>query len=163
MRRARDILLTIALVGCSSKPAVESNVRMPGEPATVARELTSSERRASVEAIASAQPPGFEPRPLEKAGERGRWRDARAATIAAVKRCEVALVVERSVPGGLEFDLRAIDDERGTMRVMGSEAEGVTGVQVEMGSFGDDRKLADRIVRAFERELHELAGIRRPQ
>ena len=163
MTRACAILLALALVGCTSKPAVESNVRMPGEPATVARELTPSERRASVDAIASAQPQGFVPQPLEKAGERGRWRDARLAVIEAVKSCEVAMVVERVVPGGLEFDLRAISDERGTMRVMGSESEGVTGVQVEMGTFGGDRKLADRIAHAFERELHDLARIPRPQ
>lgn len=163
MTRVIAILLTIALAACTSKSAVESNVRMPGEPATVARELTPQERRASVDAIASAQPPGFSPQPLEKAGPRGRWRDVREATIAAVKRCEAAMVVDRPIPGGIEFDLRAIDDERGTMRVLGSEAEGVTSVQVTMGSFGQDRALADRIARAFERELRELADIRRPR
>ena len=148
---------------CSPKPAVESNLRMPGESPTVARELTSSEQRQAVDAMAMAKPSGFTPTPLVAAGERGRWRDVREVAIAAVKSCEVAVVVQRTVPGGLEFDLRAIDDERGTMRVMGSQGEGVTGVQVEMGPFGEDRALADRIARAFERELRIYARIPRPQ
>lgn len=163
MNRACAILIAIVFAGCASKPAVESNLRMPGEPATIARELTPAERQATVAAIASAQPPAFAPQPLEKAGDHGRWRDVREAVIAAAKSCEVAMVVERAVPGGIAFDLRAISDERGTMRVTGSEADGVTGVQVEMGTFGDDRRLADRIARAFERELRSLGRIPRPQ
>lgn len=163
MTRALAILLTLLVGACTSKPAVESNLRMPGEPSTVSRELTKEEQRQAVDAIASAQPPGFEPRPLQQAGERGRWREVRSVAIAAVKSCEVAVVVERPVPGGVQFDLRSINDEQGTMRVTGSEAEGVTGVQVDMGPFGEDRALADRIVKAFDRELQRYARIPRPQ
>jgi hypothetical protein len=163
VRRTAAIPLCLSLGACTFTPAVESNLRMPGEPSTIARELTPAERQEAVDAMASAQPPGFRAQPLEPAGANGRWRDVREVVIAAVKSCEVAMVVERPVPGGLAFDLRAIDDERGTMRVMGGEKEGVTGVQVEMGPFGDDRALADRIARAFERELRAYARIPRPQ
>ena len=162
MRILPIILAVSALVACS-KPAVESNERMPGEPSTISRELTRSEREAAIDAMASAQPPGLQTRPLESAGERGRWSEVRTVANAAVKKCEVALVVDRPIPGGIEFDLRAINDEQGRMRVTGSDADGVTGVQVEMGPFGDDRALADRIVQAFERELRRYARIPRPQ
>lgn len=161
MRLAPAILL--ALAACAPRPTVATNVRMPDEPETVARELTPDERREVIAAIGQAQPPGYQPRPLEKAGPRGRWRDASESALQAVKSCEVARVNERPVPGGIELDLRAINDERGVMRVLGSEAEGVTAVQVEIGPSGNDRALADRIVSAFERELQLRARVPRPQ
>lgn len=162
MRSASCILSALAVVGCS-KPAVESNQRFSGEPATIARELTPAERRAAIDAMASAQSDGFESSPLVPAGEHGRWREVRSVVIAAVKVCEVAVVTERIVPGGLSFDLLAINDVPGSIRVTGSEAEGVTGVQVEMGTFGEHRELADRIVREFERELRRYSRLPRPK
>ena len=163
MKPFAPLPLVITLAACSPKPAVDTNVRTPGEPETISRELTASEQREAIGAMASAQPPGFVPQPLVKAGERGRWRDVREVVIAAVKSCEVAMVAERQVPGGRKYDLRAIDDERGILRVTGSEGEGVTGVQVEMGMFGNDHALADRIARAFEPELRDHVRIPRPQ
>ena len=162
MSHARLVLPTLLLAACST-PAVNSNLRMPGEPSTIARELTHEEREAAIDAMASAQPPAFEARPLEPAGERGRWREVREVVKRAVKSCEVAVVVDRPTKDGLEFDLRSINDEQGRLRVTGNEVDGVTGMQVEMGPFGDDRALADRITKAFERELRRYARIPRPQ
>jgi len=170
VNRAAGILLILLLASCApDATTVESNVRMPGEPTTVARPLTESEQSSAVDAMRAAQPPGFEAQPLERAGASGRWSDVRRAVIDAAKSCEVAMVSEdrwTDASGaviGTTFALRSIRDVTGTMQVRGSESTGVTGVQVSMGLFGEREELARDLLRAFDRELAQAARIRRPR
>lgn len=148
---------------------VQSNVRMPGEASTVARPLSGPEQAAAVDAMRTAQPQGFEAQPLVRAGASGRWSDVRRAAIDAAKGCEVAVVREdpwKDASGaviGTTFTLRSIRDETGTMQVRGSEATGVTAVQVSMGLFGEREALAKDLLRAFDRELSQAARILRPR
>jgi hypothetical protein len=164
------ILIPLAVVACApDQSSVESNVRMPGEPSTVARTLTETEQHAAVEAMQSAQPADYVARPLARAGARGRWTDVRDCAILAAKDCEVAMVRQdplRDGSGaviGTLFTLRSLHDQVGTMRVTGSESAGVTGVEVSMGNFGEQGELAQALLRAFQRELADEARILRPQ
>ena len=142
---------------------MNSNQRFQGEPSVVSRELTNDEQQAAVAAIASAQPPSQPSRALAAAGPSGRWREVAAVSVAAAKRCEVAVVRERPIAGGKAFDLRSIADQPGEMRVMGDEAHGVTGVTVTMGVFGEQQSLADCVRESFAQELRRASAIPRPQ
>lgn len=158
------ITLTLLAMACSPKPAaVTSNVRAPGEPSLVSRELTPAEQDAAVQAMRSAGDPSEANRPLTTAGSAGRWREVGAVAVAAAKRCEVAVVRERSIPGGKAFDLRSVTDQPGEMRVSGDPASGVTAVTVTMGLFGEQRTLADRLRESFFVELRRASDIPRPQ
>lgn len=163
MRRLAPILA--CFVGaCAPKPAdVTQNVRQPGEPSTVSRELTPGERDEVIDAMRDSMPSGQVTSSLATSGESGRWREVDLAANAAVKRCEVALVRERAIPGGKAFDLRSIADQPGEMRVLGDEAHGVTSVTVTMGVFGEQQALADRVRESFFTELGRLASIPRPR
>lgn len=163
-------LCTLIVCACApSKMSVESNVRMPDEPATIARPLSEGEQRAAVDAMRSAQPANYQARPFARAEASGRWRDVRECVTAAVKSCEVALVRQDRLLDasgaeiGAQFTLRSIEDQVGIMRVTGSEAAGVTGVEVSMGLFGEQGELSQRLLRAFQRELAGEARILRPQ
>jgi hypothetical protein len=149
--------------------SVDSNVRMPGEPSTVARRLTAEEQARSIEAMDSAQPPGLEPQPFERAGATGRWSEVRNVVISAVKSCEIAMVRQDRLMDasgtviGATFVLRSISDQPGSMRVIGCDATGVTAVEVSMGNFGEQEDLARCVLDAFDRELRAAARIPRPR
>lgn len=148
---------------------VQSNVRMPGEPSTVARPLTAREQAEVVDAMHSAQPSDDVVRPLAPAGPSGRWSDVRPAVSAAAKRCEMAVAGEQplkdaaGVTIGSAFALRSIRDETGVIRVIGSDTTGVTRVEVSMGLFGEQRRLAERMLEAFDREFARRGAVLRPQ
>lgn len=162
----RRLATTLAcLVGaCTTKPAdVTQNQRHAGEPSTISRELTEAERDEAIGAMRDSMPAGQVTSPLVTAGESGRWRDVDVAVNAGVKRCEVAIVRQRAIPGGKAFDLRSITDQPGEMRVLGDEAQGVTSVTVVMGVFDEQRTLAGRVREAFFVELGRLAAMPRPR
>jgi hypothetical protein len=162
--------MTVFLTACAPDAmSVESNVRTKEEPSTVARRLTDEEQSRAVDAIASAQPPGFEAQPFARAGASGRWSDMREVVVAAVKSCEIAVVRQDRLTDasgaviGASFVLRSISDQPGSMRVIGSDATGVTAVEVSMGNFGEQENLARCVLQAFDRELRTAARILRPQ
>ena len=169
MSVARPMLACLSLVACSTPMTVESNVRMKGEPPTIARALTAPEQVEVVDAMRSAEPAGFEAQPLERVPAPGRWGDARRSATLAAKSHEVAVVREEPLrdPGGrligFVFMLRSIRDETGWIRVRGSEAEGVLGVEASMGLFGQDGDLARNLCESFRREQIEAGSIPRPR
>lgn len=170
MNRTFASLTVLLLSACAPDTmTVDSNVRMPGEPSTVARRLTADEQARAVDAMAKGEPPGFEAQPLARAGAAGRWSEMRDVVIAAVKSCEVAMVRQDRLTDasgaviGATFVLRSIDDQPGSMRVTGSDAAGVTGVEVSMGNFGEQKELARCVLEAFDRELRTAARIPRPR
>ena len=170
MNRPATILSALLLSACTNDVmSVDSNVRMPGEPSTVARRLSAEEQQRAMEAMASAQPADFKPQPFTRAGTAGRWSDMRNAVIAAVKSCEIAMVRQDRLMDasgtviGATFVLRSIGDQPGSMRVIGSDATGVTAVDVSMGNFGEQGDLARCVLDAFDRELRTAARIPRPQ
>lgn len=170
MNRFAAIPAALLLSACTNDVmSVDSNVRMPGEPSTAARRLTAEEQARSIEAMESAQPPGSQPQPFARAGATGRWSDMRSAVIAAVKSCEIAMVRQDRLTDasgaviGAIFVLRSISDQPGSMRVIGSDATGVTAVEVSMGNFGEQEELARCVLQAFDRELRTAARIPRPQ
>lgn len=170
MKRSLVSLVTLLLSACAPDTmSVDSNERMPGEPSTVARRLTADEQARAVDVMVTAQPPEFEPQPLARAGAAGRWSEVREVVIAAVKSCEVAMVRQDRLTDasgaviGTTFVLRSISDQPGSMRVIGSDATGVTGVEVSMGNFGEQKELARCVLEAFDRELRSAAQILRPK
>jgi hypothetical protein len=170
VNRSFASLTMLLLSACAPDTmTVDSNVRMPGEPATVARRLTTDEQARAVDAMATGEPPGFEAQPLARAGAAGRWSDVREVVIAAVKSCEIAMVRQDRLTDasgaviGATFVLRSISDQPGSMRVTGSDATGVTGVEVSMGNFGEQKELARCVLDAFDRELRTAARIPRPK
>jgi len=170
VNRFAAILSALLLSACTNDDmSVDSNVRMPGEPSTAARRLTAEERERSVEAMASSQPADFKPKPFTRAGVTGRWSEVREVVIAAVKSCEIAIVRQDRLTDasgaviGATFALRSIGDQPGSMRVIGSDATGVTAVEVSMGFFGEQEDLARCVIDAFDRELGIASRILRPQ
>ncbi|MFM1829873.1 MAG: hypothetical protein RLZZ558_213 [Planctomycetota bacterium] len=165
MRRLVPILI---LAACSSEPertTVDSNVRMPGEPSTVARTLTPAEESEVLDAMASAQTAQerAEARPLEPAGADGRWREVATVAGVAVKRCQTAILDQQAIDGGWRFMLINIHDEPGELVVHGNDAEGVTEVTASVGMFGERTSRAEDLVRSFRQTLQEYARVRRPQ
>jgi hypothetical protein len=164
MRRFVAILF---LAACSMQPertTVDSNVRMPGEPSTVARTLTPAEENQLIDAMASAQTPQerAEARPLEQAGASGRWREVPTVAGVAVKRCQTAILDQRAIEGGWRFTLVNIHDEPGELVVHGNDAEGVTDVTASVGMFGERTSRAEALVRSFRETLQEYARVKRP-
>ena len=165
MRRLAPILF---LAACSMQPertTVDSNVRMPGEPSTVARTLTPAEENRLIDAMASAQTPEerAEARPLEPAGAGGRWREVATVAGVAVKRCQTAILDQQAIDGGWRFTLVNIHDEPGELVVHGNDAEGVTGVTASVGMFGERSSRAEALVRSFQDTLQDYAKVKRPQ
>jgi hypothetical protein len=75
----------------------------------------------------------------------------------------MAVVSEQKTADGKVFTVRSIKDERGTLVVTGDEAHGVTDVQVQIGSFNENRSAATALQDAFWRKLREYARVHRAQ
>jgi hypothetical protein len=165
MRHAPLILVVMLVAACDAPQvmAVDSNVRNPGEPSTTNRQLSRDEQREVVKAIADSEPAGQDRKPLAPAGESGRWREVGVVAREAAKSCEMAVVSEQKTADGKVFTVRSIKDERGTLVVTGDEAHGVTDVQVQVGSFNENRSAATALQDAFWRKLREYARVHRAQ
>jgi hypothetical protein len=75
----------------------------------------------------------------------------------------MAIVRETRTAEGKVFNIRCVNDERGTLVVTGDEAHGVTGVQAQIGAFNENRAAASALQDAFWRKLREYARVPRPQ
>lgn len=165
MRRATLILAVLLPVACSTPDVmtVDSNARLTGEPSTTYRQLSPSEQREVVKAIAETKPVDQQRQPLASAGDSGRWREVTVVANEAAKSCEMAIVREAKTAEGKMFIIRCVNDERGTLVVTGDEAHGVTGVQAQIGAFNENRAAANALQDAFWRELRAYARVPRPQ
>lgn len=162
MKRLRLALCLVA-TACKTPEAVESNVREPGESPSINRRLSEEEQHAMVDAMAAAQSPAQREaaRPLQAAGDAGRWSDVPTVVRKAASDCEIGVVREDRIEGGLQYQLRTIGDEPGTLVVKGDRANGVEAVEASIGEFGQRRSQADRLVQAFHRRLREWARVPR--
>ena len=165
MRLVPVILVFLLPVACSTPEVmtVDSNVRLSGEPSTTYRQLSPSEQRAVVQALAESEPAGQPRQPLASAGESGRWREVSVVANEAAKACEMAIASETKTEDGRVFSIRCVNDERGTLMVTGDEAHGVTDVRAQIGAFNENRAAADALQDAFWRKLREYARVPRPQ
>lgn len=163
MKWSQACLALVMLASCSSPYAVESNVREPGEPASINRRLSEEQQAALVDAMADAQTPRQREaaRELQRAGEAGRWSDVPEVARKAASDCEVGVLREDRVDGGLRYRLRTIEDDSGTLTVMGDAARGVISVQASIGEFGQRKDWSERLERAFFRRLREWASVPR--
>lgn len=138
-------------------------MREPGEPASVNRRLTPEQQQGIVAVFADAQSPVQREaaRPLETAGEAGRWMDVPAVARKAAGDCEMGVLSEDRIEGGLRYRLRSIQDDPATLTVTGDEAHGVISVQASVGDFGQRADQARRLERAFRSRLREWSRVPR--
>lgn len=163
MRRFRLAIACLPLAACTTPDAVESNVREPGEPASINRVMKASEQQSLIQAMAAAQTQSQRDaaRPLEAAGDSGRWVDVPTVARKAASDREIGVLGEDRIEGGLQYRLRTIHDDPGTLTVMGDPAHGVISVQASIGDFQQHVELARELERAFRSRLREWARVPR--
>jgi hypothetical protein len=151
------------IAACTSPYAMESNLREPGEPPSVNRRLSDAQQQDIVDIMdqtrTSAQREAA--RPLESAGEAGRWVDVPEVARKAASDREFGVLREDRIEGGLRYRLRSIDDEPGMLTVLGDPAHGVVSVQASVGEFGQHGRQAAALERAFRSRLGEWARVPR--
>ena len=142
---------------------MESNVREPGEPPSVNRRLNDEQQQGIVEILVETRTPAERSaaRPLEAAGDAGRWVDVPVVARKAASDREFGVLREERIPGGLRYQLRCIDDQPGTLTIMGDPEHGVVSVQASIGEFGQDQSQAEALRRAFQSRLREWARVPR--
>lgn len=163
MTTRTGIALCLVLAACASPEAVESNVREPGESPSINRKLSEEQQRGIVSAIDASQTEAQRAaaRPLEPAGAAGRWSDVDTVVRKAVSDCEIGVVRVDRVEGGVQYRLRTIQDDPGTLVVMGDAEHGVVSVQASIGDFGQRKEWSERLERAFRRRLREWSRVPR--
>jgi hypothetical protein len=161
--RACLCFISLSLAACHSPYAVESNLREPGEPASVNRRLTGEQQEGIVDAMVRSQSLAQREaaRPLAPAGDAGRWVDVPVVARKAASDCEMGVLSEERIEGGLRYRLRSIQDDPGTLTVMGDPQHGVASVKASVGDFGQRQEAARRLERAFRERLREWARVPR--
>ena len=156
-------MICLSLAACHSPYSVESNVREPGEPVSVNRRLTPGQQQEIVDVLAQAQSSAERQgaRPLEPAGEAGRWVDVPVVARKAASDCEMGVLGEDRIEGGLRYRLRSIQDDPGTLTVLGDQAHGVISVQASIGDFAQRTDQAGQLERAFRSRLREWSRVPR--
>jgi hypothetical protein len=159
---ARLALACVALLpvaGCPSKQnPVLSNERFPEERHDPQLLLTPEDRSAMVSAMQSTVEGGPAPLPLARAKGGARWSDVPLAASIAAGKAEMGMVSssESESKDTWTFSLLTLDSAPVSLVVVRRPAPDMFLATATVGSFGERRAEAERLVRNFRMTIKDL-------
>jgi hypothetical protein len=153
------------LAGCPSKQnPVLSNERYPGEKHDPQLIMDSAQRAEVVAAMQSTVPGGAVPEPLTRAEGGMRWSDVPLAARIAAGKAEMGVVSssESESKDTWTFSMLTLDSAPVSLVVVRRPPPDMFLATATVGSFGERKAEAERLVRNFRMTIKDIGRKREP-
>lgn len=159
LRMALACVALAPLVGCPNKQnPVLSNERFPGETHDPQLIMDTSQRSSVVAAMQSTVAGGATPQPMTRAKGGMRWSDVPLAVSIAAGKAEMGLLSssESETKDTWTFSLLTLDSAPVSLVVVRRPPPDMFLATATVGSFGERRAEAERLVRNFRMTIKDL-------
>lgn len=154
-----------ALAGCPSKQnPVLSNERFPGEKHDPALIMDANQRMQVVAAMQSTAAGGAAPQPLTRAEDGMRWSDVPLAASIAAGKAEMGVLSssESESKDTWTFSMMTLDSAPVSLVIVRRPPPDMFLATATVGSFGERKAEAERLVRHFRMTVKDLGRKRGP-
>lgn len=158
--------LSIPLAGCPSEQnPVLSNEQFPGEEHDARLLLDPQQDREVVSAMRTATSDGTKPYPLERAPDGMRWSDVPLAVSIAAGKAEVGVVSSEQSADGNTWTFRLVTLEAAPVSLVieRKPPPDMFLATATVGSFGERKAEAERLLREFRMTIKDLGRKRKPE